>query len=193
MTSQGCLRLLPPLATLAASAGLACSFALPVHAAERSPMLYKCVSAAGVTSIQSSPCPAGATTAWKRAAPAEAPPSPAASAQAEAKRLNDQQTVRVLSAEVERQRARDLAARQAAASTATDDDDDTTIAEAATGVERPAVPPSPPAVPDASLQSCQDAQAFANAAREKEWLALSEDQIRRMYGWVAQQCKLPGA
>src|SRR5918993_5024942 len=138
-------RLLPPLGFTSAAAIMASAFALPVFAAERSPMLYKCVSAAGVTSIQSSPCPAGATTAWKRPAPAEAPPTPAASAQAEAKRLNDQQTVRVLSAEVERQRARDLAAQRAAAASAAndEDDDDETIAEAATGVERPAVPPSP--------------------------------------------------
>ena len=51
----------------------------------------------------------------------------------------------------------------------------------------------PPPAPDPDLQACQDAQAFANAAREKDWLGLTEEQIRRLYGWVAAQCKVPTA
>jgi hypothetical protein len=171
------------------------ALATQASAAGGTPMLYKCVSAKGVTSIQSSACPAGTTTAWKRAAPPEPPASPAASAQAEAKRLHDQQTVRELSSQMERQRARDLAARQAAA-VPRDEDDDTTLDLPAAPVVPAAPPPADaeaPAVADPDLKACNDAQAFANAAREKEWLGLSEDQIRRLYGWVAQQCKIPGA
>jgi len=191
MASRFCNSLLP----------LACSLVLlvaaggstAVAAADAAPMLYKCVDAAGVTSIQSKACAKGATTAWKRPAPPEAPMSPAASAQAEAKKLHDQQTVRDLSAEMERQRARDLAARQAAAAAASDDEDADLPTAAAPA--RAAVPADaePPAVADPDLKACQDAQAFANAAHDKAWLGLSEDQVRRLYGWVAQQCKVPGA
>jgi hypothetical protein len=43
----------------------------------------------------------------------------------------------------------------------------------------------------ASVDACQGAQAFAASVREKSWLGLSEEQVRRVYGWVAEQCKLP--
>jgi hypothetical protein len=173
----------------------ALAFVAQASAAGGTPMLYKCVSAKGVTSIQSSACPAGATTAWKRAAPPEAPLTPAASAQAEAKRLHDLQTVRELSSQMERDRARELAAKQAAAVPRDEDDDPDLDTPAQPAAQAPPPPgdTQAPAVADPDLKACTDAQAFANAAREKEWLGLSEDQIRRLYGWVALQCKIPGA
>ena len=65
-------------------------------AAERSE-LFKCIDAAGVTSIQSEPCAKGSTVVWRRDATPEAKPTPDQAALAEAKRLRDMQTVRELS------------------------------------------------------------------------------------------------
>lgn len=138
-------------------------------------VLYKCVDKAGVTSIQSSACPAGSTTSWRRDATPEAPPTPQQVAQADAKRLRDQQAVRDLSAQVERR----LREEKEPKPVAPKDED---------------LPPPPPeATPNPDLQACQDAQAFANQVREKDWLGLSEEQVRRLYGWVALQCKVPAA
>lgn len=153
---------------------------LPVRAAESRHLLYKCVDAMAVTSIQSTPCPANATTVWKRDAPPDAAPTPEASALAEARRQRDRQAVKELSQQVER-------IQQAAASPpppATD------AADAATTVP---VESPPPQAPNPDLQACQEAQDFANAARAKDWLGLSEEQVRRLYGWVAAQCKVPAA
>jgi hypothetical protein len=162
------------LACLAAAAPAA-------HAATatKPAMLYKCVAASGVTSIQSSPCPAGSTTEWKRDTAREAPPTPEQAAQAEARRLRNQQEVRELSAQVERRlKAQDAATVEAAP-----------VAEEAA---EPVVEPVAPSInPD--LQACQDAQAFANDVREKAWLGLSDEQVRRLFQWVAQQCKVPAA
>lgn len=137
-------------------------------------MLYKCVDKAGVVSIQSSACPAGATTSWRRDATPDAAPTPAQAAQTEAKRLRDQQAVRELSAQVEHRLKEER--------------DATLVAPKAEEL------PPPPAVaattPNPDLQACQDAQAFANQVREKDWLGLSEEQVRRLYAWVAQQCKV---
>ena len=138
-------------------------------------LLYKCVNKAGVTSIQSSACPAGATTAWRRDATPDAPPTPEQAAQADAKRARDQQAVRELSAQVDRR----LKEAKEPAPIAPSDD------------ELPPPPVAESVNPD--LQACQDAQAFANQVRDKDWLGLSEEQVRRLYGWVAQQCKVPSA
>lgn len=137
--------------------------------------LYKCVDKTGVVSIQSSACPAGATTSWRRDATPDAKPTPAQAAQAEAKRLRDQQSVRELSAQVEHR----LQEEREAKSVAPKDED------------LPVPPPVAAATPDPDLLACQDAQGFANQVREKDWLGLSEEQIRRLYAWVAQQCKVP--
>jgi hypothetical protein len=169
-----------PFATFLA---VACTIAAapPARAAGAPAMLYKCVAAGGVTSIQSNPCPAGATTAWKRDAVREAPPTPEQAAQAEARRLRNQRDVRELSEQVERR----IKAQDAA------------LAEAAPAPAEPApevtAPPPAPAAVSPELQACQDAQAFASNVREKEWLGLTDDQVRRLFQWVAQQCKVPTA
>jgi hypothetical protein len=137
--------------------------------------LYKCVDKAGVTSIQSSACPAGSTTSWRRDATPDAPPTPEQSAQAEAKRLRDQQAVRELSEQVDRR----LREEKESKTIAPKDED------------LPSLPAT--ATPNPDLKACQDAQAFANQVRDKDWLGLSEEQVRRLYGWVAQECKLPSA
>lgn len=161
---------------------LAVLLLLPAAAAQADDALYKCVDPAGVTSIQSEPCAKGSTQAWKRDTTPEAPPTPAEQAQAEARRLRDQQRVRELSQQLERRMREDAEAEAAAAA----------AAKAA-----PPLPPPPAAsgadsAEDPTVAACQQAQEFANEARAKAWLELSEDQVRRLYNWVAQECKPPG-
>jgi hypothetical protein len=141
--------------------------AAPAAAADKSE-LFKCVDAAGVTSIQSAPCAKGSTQVWRRDAAPEAPPTPEQAAQAQARRERDERTVRELSQEVERKLKPtppvEERAPEAAAAKAGD---------------------APADAPD----RCAQAQEFAAQVREKEWLSLSEDQVRRLYGWVATQCQ----
>lgn len=138
-----------------------------VVAAEKSE-LFKCVDAASVTSIQSEPCAKGSTVVWRRDATPEPKPTPDQAALAEAKRLRDMQTVRELSEIVERR-------------------------------SRPQPPePMEEAKPKAAeakpLTACESAMEFSGSVRDKQWLALSDDQMQRIYRWVAEQCKAtPGA
>ena len=48
-------------------------------------------------------------------------------------------------------------------------------------------PPMPQSV---TLNNCSMAQAFAASVREKTWIGLTDDQLRRLYGWVADQCRV---
>ena len=134
-------------------------------------VLYKCVDGNGKVSIQSDACPAGSTTAWRRAAPTEPQATPSQQAEAQAKIIRDQQTVRELSEVVDKKLKESTA--QVRPSPAT--------------VEVSAAP-SPIAI-----DPCQVAQAFANSVREKSWIGLTDDQNRRIYGWVAEQCKVKTA
>lgn len=143
--------------------------ATPVAAADKAE-LFKCVDAAGVTSIQSAPCAKGSTQVWRRDAVPEAPPTPEQAAQAQARRERDERAVRELSQEVERKLKPSPPPRE----------------ERAAPEPEAAKPGDAPAdAPD----RCTQAQEFAAQLREKEWLALSEDQVRRLYGWVATQCQ----
>ncbi len=163
-----------PLAVLALTAGM---LLVPGQlAAAEAKLLYKCVNDKGVVSIQSSKCPAGSTEAWRRPAPTEPTPTPEQSAAAAAKIQRDEQTVRELSAEVEKKLR-------------------PTPTVIVTPPATPAVPtPSPssdPLTPEAvSINACQSAQSFSMAVREKTWLGMTDDQTRRLYSWVADQCKV---
>jgi hypothetical protein len=128
--------------------------------------LYKCVDAAGVTSIQSTACPPGSTQAWRRDTTPEPPPTPEQAAQAEAKLLRDQQTVREQLEIVDR-KLKPTAVESVASAPP--------VTEAST--REPA-----------EVDACEAAQAFVGAVREKEWLGLSEEQTRRLYNWVAERC-----
>lgn len=136
-------------------------------AAEKSE-LFKCLDAAGVTSIQSEACAKGSTVVWRRDATPEPTPTPDQAALAEAKRLRDMQTVRELSEIVERR-------------------------------SRPQPPePVEEAMPKAAqtkpLTACESAMEFSASVRDKQWLALTDDQMQRIYRWVTEQCKVtPGA
>lgn len=134
-------------------------------------LLYKCVDANGKVSIQSNACPAGSTTAWRRAAPSEPQRTASQQAQAEAKMLRDQQTVRELSEVVDKK-----------------------LKESTVPVKpTPAVVEVSSAPSPIAIDPCQVAQAFANSVREKSWIGLTDDQNRRIYGWVAEQCKVKTA
>jgi hypothetical protein len=139
-------------------------------------LLYKCVTAAGVTSIQSVPCPKGSTEAWHRDATPEPPPTPEQVAQAEEKLRRDRREVRELSEIVDK---RVKASLEPNSPEAQADPGESASARAAAAAEQ------------ASVDACQNAQAFAGAVREKAWLGLTEDQTRRLYTWVAEQCKVP--
>jgi hypothetical protein len=137
----------------------------PAAFAGKSGALYKCVTAAGVISIQSDACPAGTTQAWRRDATPEPAPTPEQAAQVEAKRQRDQELVRDLSEQLDKKL-------------------------------KPSAPEPPPAAaapPPVPADPCHAAQAFADSVREKEWLGLSDDQVQRLYAWVAEQCKAPPA
>lgn len=134
-------------------------------------VLYKCVDANGKVSIQSDACSAGSTTAWRRAAPSEPQLTASQQAQAEAKILRDQQTVRELSEVVDKKLK-----------------ESTSQARPTTDAGEVSAVPAPIAI-----DPCQVAQAFANSVREKSWIGLTDDQNRRIYGWVAEQCKVKTA
>jgi hypothetical protein len=162
------------VATPGVRAALLCTALLvaPVAFAGKN-VLYKCVGPAGVISIQSVACPAGSTQAWRRDATPEPAPTPEQTAQAEAKLLRDQQTVReqleIVDRKLQQPAPTPTPETTAAASTAPVADD--------------------PAKKAVEVSACDEAQAFAGAVREKEWLALSEEQIRHLYSWVAERCK----
>lgn len=161
-----------PAFTLVLLAGAALLPAAGAHAAKNE--LFKCVNGTGVVSIQSVPCPAGTAQAWRRAATPEPPQTPQQMAQAQAKQERDQQAVRELSEQ--------LAKKQSPAPVVP--------APSAMPMPTPAAA-LPTAGETADVLTCQTAQAFAGSVREKEWLGLTDEQMRRLFGWVAEQCKLP--
>lgn len=157
----------PKLASALAVAGWLLLAPATSAAADKSE-LYKCVDAAGVTSIQSEACAKGSTVVWRRDATPEPKPTPDEAALAEAKRLRDMQTVRELSEIVER-RSRPQPPEPVEA-------------------EKPKAAEAKP------LTACESAMEFSASVRDKQWLALTDDQMQRIYRWVAEQCKVtPGA
>ena len=155
------------------------ALALPMSAgAEETKMLYKCVNAKGVASIQSKPCPAGSSEEWKRASETLPKPSAQEVAAAQQREARNQQQVKELSAEVQRK----LAAQQTP----------TVIGPTppATTTPTPSETLERPLAPAAAYDGCQAAQAFATSVQEKTWIGLTDDQTRRIYGWVADQCRV---
>lgn len=146
----------------------------PVAFAAGKNQLYKCVDAAGVVSIQSVACPAGSTQAWKRDATPEPAMTPEQRAQLEAKNLRDEQNVREQLEIVDR-KMRPVAPAPVAEAAAAPGDAPPTSGEPAKEVVEP--------------DACAAAQTFAGSVRDKQWLGLSEEQVRRLYSWVAEQCK----
>ena len=162
----GCLRALLLCAAL---------LSMPTAFAADKNMLYKCVDATGVVSIQSEPCPKGSTQAWKRDATPEPPLTAEQAAQIEAKTRRDQQTVREQLEIVDRK-------LQPPAPAAVPE-------PAAKAADEAASVPGEPAREAVGVDPCEAAQEFAGSVRDKAWLALTEEQTRHLYSWVAEQCK----
>jgi len=168
------------------------ALALPLQAAAaETNMLYKCIDAKGVTSIQSKPCPKGSTEAWARAAEAVRAPSQAEIAAQQAREARNQQQVQVLSEEVQRR------VQQQTPPPRTEPPPGSHLAGATNPREGSQLAPvQPPETEDVPLPSavavdnCQAAQAFAASVREKTWIGLTDEQTRRIFGWVAEQCKV---
>jgi hypothetical protein len=153
------------------------AFALPTGAgAEETKMLYKCVNAKGVAAIQSKPCPAGSTEAWKRASEAEPKPSAEQVVAAQQREAQNRQQVRELTVEVQRK----LAEQQPP----------TVVGPTPAAPAVPTPVAERPLAPVVSYDSCQAAQAFATSVQEKSWIGLTDDQTRRIFGWVADQCRV---
>lgn len=138
-------------------------------------LLYKCVDAAGVTSIQSVACPSGSTQVWARDATPEPELTPEQAALAEAKLRRDQQTVRE-QVEIVDRKMQALAAAKNPPEAAAPAAPEPAELVAPTGEENDA---------------CTSAQIFAASFRDKQWLGLTDEQVRRLYVWVAEQCKSP--
>jgi hypothetical protein len=167
-----------------------CALLLPGRAAaEESKVLFKCVDAKGVTSIQAKPCGKGMTEVWKRDAQTEPKPTQADIDAAKAREARNQQEVVRQSVELEQRLAPKVATPTPAMPPA-----GSHLAGATNpkeGSQLAPVPVEEPLQPQAiTVNNCQAAQAFASAVREKTWIGLTDDQMRRIYGWVQDQCRV---
>ena len=158
-------------------------------AAQATEVLHKCVDAKGVTSIQANPCPKTSTEVWKRDAQTEPKQTPADIAAAREREARARQEVIVQSEELQRKLDAQVAPAPPASPTpgshlagSTNPREGSQLAPVA--VEEP---PMPQAV---TVDNCQAAQAFATAVREKTWIGLTDDQMKRVFGWVADQCRV---
>jgi hypothetical protein len=163
-------------------------FALPAAADK----LYKCVDAAGITTIQNSACPKGQTQVWARETAPEPPPTPEQLAAAQARRdeldraaaeraVRDAEAAKQAAIEEELAQA-DAAARRARKEAGPEAPDIDTSAPAEAAAE-------PPADAESREDACKDAKAFVTSLRAKPWIDLNRAQWQRVYGWVVQQCR----
>jgi hypothetical protein len=158
-------------------------------AAQKTEVLHKCVDAKGVSSIQAKPCAKGTTETWTRPAQTEPSPSAADVAAAREREARAQREVVVQSEALQRNLQPQVAPAPPASPTpgshlagATNPVEGSQLAPVA--VEEPPMPQS------VSVNGCQAAQGFAAAVREKTWIGLTDDQTKRIYGWVADQCRV---
>jgi type II secretory pathway pseudopilin PulG len=190
------------LATCIAAGALLPSFA----AAEETKVLHKCVDAKGLTSIQANPCAKGTTEVWSRPAQTEAKPTEADIAAARERDARNREEVARQSAELQRRIAPTPPTSGAPGSQlAGTPTEGTHLANTPTEGTHLANTPSegsqmtpvrledeaPP--PPVGISNCQAAQSFASAVREKSWIGLTDDQIKRVYGWVQDQCRVKTA
>jgi hypothetical protein len=142
-----------------------------------------------VTSIQAKPCAKGSTEVWKRDAQTEPKPSEAELAAAREREARAQREVVQQSAQLQRQLQPTVAPAPPASPTP-----GSHLAGATNPVEGSQLAPVPveePPMPQAvTIDNCQAAQSFATAVREKTWIGLTDDQMKRIFGWVADQCRV---
>ena len=150
----------------AAVIGLLFLLASIAHAANG--VLYRCAGANAAVSIQSEPCPQGTTQVWKH----DTIPDPALTSEqlaaAEARRQKDTEAARTLSL------------------------------MAGTTRETPPVPVAPPppviatpVIAEPPKGPCRTAHELADSIRDKPWLEMTDNQLRRLDDWIAQQCADP--
>lgn len=143
------------------AAAALCLLVLAAPAAAES--LYKCEGPGDAVSIQSDPCPAGTTQAWKRDATPEPGPSAeelaARAALAEAQALEAAEAARLAELQVQAEQAR--LAREAQAK---EEKKQRTKSE------------------------CTQAHEFQDAALAKDFLRLTEAQQAELRAWVVAQC-----
>ena len=157
--------------------------------------LYKCVDAAGLTTIQNAPCPKGQTQAWARPTAPEPPPTPEQLAAQQAQREQADRAAAERAA-----RAKEAAKRAAEADAMQQEVDEAARQQADAAARRAGVvDATPPPVPNegqaildekaAKEKRCSDAKDFALSLRSKPWLGLDDAQWQRLYGWVVQECR----
>jgi hypothetical protein len=174
-----------------------CALLLPGRAgAEETKVLHKCVDAKGITSIQANTCAKGSTEVWARPAQTEPKPTQAEIDAARARDAHNQQVVREQADELQRRLAPPAQPQVAPAppsfpaegshlAGATNPKEGSQRAPVA--AQEPEDVPQPNAV---APNNCQAAQDFATAVREKSWIGLTDDQMRRIFGWVSDQCRV---
>jgi len=164
-----------------------CTLLLPGRAAaEETKVLHKCVDGKGVTSIQANPCAKGSTEVWKRDAQTEPKQTQAEIDAARAREARNQQAVVQQSAELQQR-------LQPQAKPATSPPNSPPPGSQVAGNGSQMIPLSsedPPQPQAIAINNCQAAQAFATSVREKTWIGLTDDQMKRIYGWVADQCRV---
>ena len=178
---------------------LAAGALLPsVAAAEETKVLHKCVDAKGITSIQAAPCAKGSKEVWARPAQAVPEPTEADVAAARAREAQARQ-------EVNRQ-AEELNRRVAPTTTPTPPQGSHLAGTPTEGTHlantnnpregsqlAPVTADEAPQPNASAINSCQAAQAFSTSVREKSWIGLTDEQMRRIFGWVAEQCRVQTA
>ena len=165
-----------------------CALALPGRAAaEETKVLHKCVDAKGVTSIQAAACPKGSTEVWTRDAQTEPKQTAAEAAAAREREARNRQQVVAESAELQRRLAPQVA--PAPPQTPPEGSHLAGATNPPEGSHRAPVAVEAPSVPQQAT-SCQAAQAFSTSIREKSWIGLNDDQMRRILAWVGEQCRV---
>jgi hypothetical protein len=166
-----------------------CALLLPGRAAaEETKVLHKCVDAKGITSIQANPCAKGSTEVWVRDAQTEPKQTQAEIDAARARDLRNQAAVREQSAELQQRLQPQVAPAPSAPRPGSHLAGATNPPE---GSQLAPLPVEEPPMPQAlSVNNCQAAQNFATAVREKTWIGLTDDQLKRIYGWVSDQCRV---
>ena len=158
-------------------------------AAEPTEVLHKCVDAKGLTSIQAKPCAKGTTEVWARQAQTEPKSTAADLAAARAREARAQKEVIVQSEELQRRLQQQVAPAPPERPVP-----GSHLAGATNPPEGSQMAPKPveePPMPQAiTVDNCQSAQNFAGAVREKTWIGLTDDQMKRIYGWVTDQCRV---
>jgi hypothetical protein len=177
-----------------------------VAAAEETKVLHKCVDAKGTTSIQAAPCAKGSTEVWARPAHTEPKPTAADVAAARAREAQSRQEVVRQSEELQR-RLTPTPTPTPGSHLANTPTEGTHLANSPTEVTHlansrnpregsqlgPVAQEEAPHPNANAINNCQAAQSFSTAVREKSWIGLTDDQMKRIFGWVAEQCRVQTA